>query len=110
MEDKKFSTGECLALACGKLLLVIAPAVFLAPSMAEAGIVSGLTKVVMGVLGIPLSILAGTMNGPPILGTLGGALSGTTQGVGMVLSGAVDLAAAAIPIAKAAVPYLFFFL
>ena len=110
MEDKKFSTGECQALACGKVLLVIAPAVFLAPSMAEAGIVSGVTKVVMGVLGIPMSILAGTLSGPPIIGTLAGALSGTAQGVGLVLSGAVDLAAAAIPLAKAAAPYVFFFL
>jgi hypothetical protein len=60
------------------------------------------------VLGLPLSILAGTVSGPPIIGTLAGAVSGTINGVGLVLSGAVELAAAAIPVAKAVAPFLVF--
>jgi hypothetical protein len=75
---------------------------------AEASLFGGIAKVVTGVLTLPLSILAGTMNGPPIIGTLAGAVNGTISGVGLVLSGAVDLAAAAIPVAKAVAPFLAF--
>jgi hypothetical protein len=65
-------------------------------------------KVVSGVVGLPLSILAGTVNGPPIIGTLAGALNGTVQGVGLVLSGAVDVVTGAIPVAKTIAPFLVF--
>ena len=59
-------------------------------------------------LGLPLSILAGTVNGPPLIGTLAGAVNGTINGVGLVLSGAVEMAAAAVPIAKTVAPFLVF--
>ena len=73
---------------------------------AHADILRGIGKMISGVLQVPLSTLAGTFTGPPILGTVIGALSGTFSGVGMALSGVLDLADSAIPIAKAVAPYL----
>ena len=64
--------------------------------------------IMIGVLSLPLSILAGTVKGPPIIGTLAGALNGTVSGVGLVLSGAVDLLQAAVPLAKTVAPFLVF--
>ena len=73
---------------------------------AHAGIISGVQKIVMGVLPIPVSTLMGTFSGPPILGTVMGALNGTISGVGLVLGGVFDIASGAIPLAKAAAPYV----
>jgi hypothetical protein len=81
---------------------------FLLATPAEAGLFGGIAKVITGVLSLPLSILAGTVKGPPIIGTLAGALNGTVSGVGLVLSGAVDLLQAAVPLAKTVAPFLVF--
>ena len=81
---------------------------FLLATPAEASLFGGIAKVITGVFTLPLSILSGTVHGPPIIGTLAGALNGTVQGVGLVLSGAVDLVQAAVPIAQAAAPFLVF--
>ena len=86
--------------------LVLVAVLFLAAPPAHADIIRGLTKIVAGVLTVPASVLAGTFNGPPIIGTLAGAFSGTINGVGSVLSGVLDVASSAIPIAKAVAPYL----
>ncbi len=57
-------------------------------------------------MAIPTSTLAGTFSGPPILGTLVGALSGTLNGVGMVVGGAVETIISAIPLAGKLAPYI----
>jgi len=88
--------------------LFLVGVLFAMATPAEASLFGGIAKVITGVLSLPLSILAGTVNGPPIIGTLAGAVNGTVQGVGLVLSGAVDLLQAAVPIAKAAAPFLVF--
>ena len=72
---------------------------------AEANVVSGLAKIVGGVLNIPLSILVGTVSGPPLVGTLMGAVSGTINGLGMIAGGALELAVDGAALAKAAAPY-----
>ena len=84
--------------------LVGVAVLLLAPPSAHADIIRGLTKIVAGVLTVPVSVLAGTFNGPPIIGTLAGAFSGTINGVGSVLSGVLDVASSAIPLAKAVAP------
>ena len=85
--------------------------VFLAAApAAHADIIRGLGRVIGGVFAIPISVLAGTMSGPPIIGTLAGAIGGTFNGVGMVLGGLLDVASSAIPLAKAAAPYVLPFL
>ena len=73
---------------------------------AEAEIVRGVVEIVSGVLTVPVSTLQGTFSGPPILGTVIGAVTGLVKGVGLVVHGAVDLAASAIAIGKAVGPYL----
>ena len=73
---------------------------------AEAALARGIQEVIAGVLQVPISIIAGTFNGPPVVGTVFGALSGTVQGVGLVAHGALELAASAVSIAKRVGPYL----
>ena len=86
--------------------IIIAAMCLLSASTAEAAIVRGIQEVVGGIFQLPLSILAGTFNGPPVVGTLMGALSGTLKGVGLVAHGALELAASGVSIAKAAAPYI----
>jgi len=77
---------------------------------AHANILHGLGNIIGGVLQIPIQILAGTFSGPPVIGTIGGALSGAVQGVGMVLGGTLELAGDGFELAKAAAPYVLPFL
>ena len=96
--------GRCVLI--GVLFSLIAAGGLATAPQAEADIVRGIQKIIGGVLSIPMSTLAGTFNGPPIIGTLVGALGGTVNGVGMLLSGVMDLAASAVPVAKTVAPYL----
>jgi hypothetical protein len=77
---------------------------------AEAAVVKGLMQLIGGVLRVPASILAGTVNGPPLVGTLLGAVNGVVGGVGMVASGALELASSGVAVAKMVAPYLLPFL
>ena len=76
------------------------------PSRAEADLIRGLQEIVGGVLQLPISTLAGTFQGPPIVGTIVGALTGAVSGVGLVARGALDIVGSVIPLAKQAVPFL----
>ncbi len=76
------------------------------PSSAHADIIRGLLRIVGGVMAIPTSTLAGTFSGPPIVGTLVGALSGTLNGIGMVAGGALETLISAIPFAEKAAPFI----
>ncbi|MDP3722584.1 MAG: hypothetical protein Q8R91_03680 [Candidatus Omnitrophota bacterium] len=73
---------------------------------AEANILLGLQKIVTGILQVPLSTLAGTFSGPPVIGTAMGVLGGTINGVGLVLSGVFDVVAGVVPLAKSAAPFV----
>jgi hypothetical protein len=73
---------------------------------AEADIVRGLGKIISGVLIVPVAVLQGTVQGPPLFGTAIGAISGTIKGAGMLIGGVLDIASSALPLAKAAAPYL----
>jgi len=87
-------------------LIVFVAGLLLAATPAHADIIRGVTKIIGGVLALPMSALAGTLNGPPVIGTLVGAVSGVFNGVGMVLGGVLDVASSAIPLAKAVAPYV----
>ena len=80
------------------------------PSAAQADVLRGLMRVVGGVLEVPRDILAGTFSGPPILGTVAGALVGTLRGAAMVTSGALEAVVSSIPIAAKLAPYIPVFL
>jgi hypothetical protein len=87
------------------LLLLIASA-----PPAEAGLFRGAREVVSGVLQVPLSTLAGTFRGPPVVGTVFGAVNGLFGGLGLITSGALNLAAGTLGLAKSAAPFLLPFL
>lgn len=80
------------------------------PSTAEANIFSGVGKILVGVLQIPLQTLAGTVGGPPVAGTAFGLINGTLQGLGMVAGGVFELAGDGIALGKMVAPYLLPFL
>lgn len=77
---------------------------------AEADIVRGVQEILSGVLQVPLSTLTGTLSGPPILGTLFGAINGLFRGVGLLAHGTLELASSGVAAAKAVGPYLLPFL
>ena len=77
---------------------------------AQADLISGLGKIVAGVFAIPLSVITGTLSGPPILGTVLGVANGTINAVGLVAGGTLEVAASAVPIAKTVAPFLLPFL
>ena len=74
------------------------------------GLLSGVGDIISAALAIPVGILQGTLSGPPILGTVGGALSGTLNTVSLALRGILRLAGVAIPIAAKAAPFIPLFL
>ncbi|MBI4354580.1 MAG: hypothetical protein HY595_05020 [Candidatus Omnitrophica bacterium] len=73
-------------------------------------LVGGVGQVLTGVFAIPLEIFQGTVNGPPILGTVGGALSGTVHAVGSTLGGVLQVAKSIVPLASSLLPFLPLFL
>ena len=82
----------------------------LAAGPAEAGILRGIQEIVTGVVQVPLSTLAGTFQGPPVIGTAVGALQGLAGGLGLVASGALNIGLGALGLAKTAAPFLLPFL
>lgn len=77
---------------------------------AQANPISAISKVVAGILQVPVSIIVGTASGPPIVGTLMGAINGTFQGLGMVAGGVLELGMDGVALAKMAAPYVLPFL
>lgn len=57
-------------------------------------------RILAGVVEIPRAILAGTLGGPPILGTVAGAIGGTINAVGLVAGGTLETAMSSIGLAK----------
>jgi hypothetical protein len=94
---------KAAATAAAGVLLVAAPP-------AEAGLLRGLQYIVMGVLQVPLSTIAGTFNGLPIAGTAFGLVNGVLTGASMVGMGTLEVAGAGVNAAKAAATYLLPFL
>ena len=77
---------------------------------AEAGIVRGIGSIVAGVFALPVNIIQGTFSGPPVLGTLIGAVNGTINTVTLLAGGTLDILSDAVPLAQAAAPFVLPFL
>ena len=88
-------------------LLLFQPAVW---ADVAGEVVGGFTDLLTGIFAIPMGILQGTMSGPPIVGTVAGALTGTFHALSSTLGGVYRLIRAAVPVAGAAAPYLPFVL
>jgi hypothetical protein len=78
--------------------VVLALSLLLPAPAAEASIFGGIGKIIMGVVGIPVSIVTGTLGGPPIVGTVLGVLNGTLTGVSLVAQGLFEVTGSAIPL------------
>ena len=86
-------------------LSLLAALVALTPT-AEAAVFRGIGEIIAGVFHVPMAILAGTFTGPPVVGTLLGAVNGVTGGLGLVAHGVLELAASAFSVAKTVGPYV----
>ena len=83
-----------------------------APAQGEdvGGLVGGVGDIIGAAFSLPAGILQGTLGGPPILGTVGGALAGALNTVSLALRGVLRLAGVAIPVAAKAAPFVPLFL
>ena len=90
------------SLVAGLLLITLV----IAPARADAGIISGLGKIISGVLAVPEGLITGTLTGPPIVGTLVGTVMGTLNGVKLITFGALETAASTVPLALKLLPFL----
>ena len=95
--------------ALGAFVILFAGLVLLAPP-AEAAIFRGLQELIGGVLQLPVQTLVGTFHGPPVIGTLFGAVNGAVQGIGLLAHGTLEIASSGVGIAKMVAPYLLPFL
>ena len=66
----------------------------------------GISRLLTAPFQMPRYLIEGTLSGPPLLGTVGGALKGTLYTVSSVLNGTLDIARGAVPYAKYAAPFL----
>jgi hypothetical protein len=81
-----------------------------APPSAAADLIRGVGKIITGVLAVPVSVLQGTVHGPPVFGTVAGAINGAIAGVSLVAGGALEVVASGLPLVKAAAPFVLPFL
>jgi hypothetical protein len=72
--------------------------------VAHASLLGGVGKILSGIITLPLSIIKGTVTGPPIIGTLFGAVNGTLTGVSMVAKGLFEVTGSALPLALKLAP------
>lgn len=92
------------------LLLVAGPPMASVSADDENDLIGGIGDIVGGALSIPMGVLAGTISGPPILGTVSGALAGTLNTLTQTTRGVLRLLGVAIPIVERLAPFLPIFL
>lgn len=85
---------------------VIAGPVESARADAVGDLIGGIGQLLTGVFAIPVEAIQGTFSGPPILGTVGGLLSGTVHAVGSTLGGVLQVAKSIVPLATSLAPFL----
>ena len=72
-------------------------------------VVAGVGDLVSGVFALPMTVLKGTLSGPPVIGTLNGAIAGTFYTLGLAARGTVRIIRGGIPIAVKLLPFLALF-
>lgn len=77
---------------------------------ADDDLLGGVADIVNGALSIPAGAIAGTLSGPPILGTVTGTLLGALNTLSLATRGVLRLVGVAIPIASHLAPLLPIFL
>ena len=91
-------------------ILLVSVLLVVGPSTCHASLTSGIMDLVGGVFAIPMGIFQGTFGGPPIIGTIGGALQGALQAVALTTRGTFELVGVAIPLAAKVAPLIPLFL
>lgn len=97
-------------LAVAALALVLAVGPLPGTARADNNLIGGIADIVGGALSLPVGILQGTMSGPPILGTLGGAVGGALNTISLTTRGVFRLIGVAIPLAAKIAPLIPLFL
>lgn len=107
MKRRRAASGlAALALAAG---LVLAPPA--QPAHAFIGsLIAGVGDLIEGAFALPVHIISGTLSGPPLIGTLGGVMTGALQMVASTTRGAFRIATFALPAAWKVAPFLPFVL
>jgi len=77
---------------------------------AQNELLGGVADIVSGALSLPAGVLAGTLGGPPVIGTISGAVFGALNTISLTLRGALRLVGVAIPVAASLAPLLPIFL
>ena len=87
---------------CLILILVLFPSPLFAASLYQDTnrFTYGFQRILLAPFQIPIQMFQGTLYGPPVVGTLGGVLTGTFRTVGDLVGGTFDMAASAAPYAK----------
>ena len=98
-----------------RLVCIVGIALLLAAALPArdahaASLFAGIGDILAGVVSLPLGILDGTMRGPLILGTVGGALRGAVNTLGFATRGVFELVGVAIPVAAKLAPLIPVFL
>ncbi len=92
------------------MLVVLVMGAPIPKASADNDLIGGIGDVLAGATALPMSIIEGTLSGPPILGTLSGALLGTARTLGFATRGLLRLAGVALPLALRLAPYVPVFL
>ena len=92
---------------CSAILFFVGFFLIAAPAQpARADIVGGAADIVVGALSLPFEILKGTLTGPPVVGTLIGAVNGSIHTVGYATRGLFRIAQGAVPLVMKLLPFL----
>lgn len=83
------------------LISIVAYALMGSPHVVHAqnDLMGGVGDIVGGALSLPYGLVAGTLGGPPILGTINGALRGALNTISLTTRGIFRLLGVALPLA-----------
>lgn len=81
-------------------------ALILAAPAYAGNLANGLVDVISGPLELPKQIIVGTLTGPPIIGTLAGAVTGAFAAIGTTLRGVAEVAAGSVSLGSSLAPYV----
>lgn len=113
---KRFPKGNrpwWLIAGLGAILavLVVSPSTqAVAAQETDNEVLGGIGDILGGALSLPMGALAGTLSGPPIIGTVNGVLFGALNTLSQTTRGILRLTGVAIPIAAKLAPFLPIFL
>jgi len=103
--NRKSISGKAL-LACFLLLAGPLPILWAGDAQNISYMERGIYRILTAAFQLPRYLIQKTFTGPPILGTVDGALTGTFYTISSVMGGAFDIARGVVPYAK----YMVFFI